>query len=65
VLQEFEKLISFSGTPTVAWRRTGEVCLVGVEFSMLTDWSREELVHGNKYIWEVRVISRIPFQAAG
>jgi hypothetical protein len=49
----------------VAWRRTGEVCLVGVEFSMLTDWSREELVHGNKYIWEVRVISRIPFQAAG
>ncbi|WFD04581.1 Transcriptional regulator of nonfermentable carbon utilization [Malassezia obtusa] len=29
---EFEKLISFSGTPTVVWRRTCEICVVGAEF---------------------------------
>jgi len=52
---ELEKLISFNGTPTVAWRRTGEICVVGVEFSILTGWSRDELLGGRKYIYEVRV----------
>lgn len=41
---EFEKLISFSGTPTVVWRRTCEICVVGSEFSMLTGWTREGLL---------------------
>ncbi|WFD32131.1 Transcriptional regulator of nonfermentable carbon utilization [Malassezia sp. CBS 17886] len=41
---EFEKLISFSGTPTVVWRRTGEIALVGAEFCMLTQWSKEDLM---------------------
>jgi hypothetical protein len=54
--QEYEKLITFTGTPTVAWRRTGEICLVGAEFSMLTDWTRDELVGAKKYIWEVRFV---------
>lgn len=54
-LQELNKLISFSGTPTVVWRRTGEICLVGPEFCMLTEWSKEELLGTKKYIWEVRV----------
>lgn len=56
VSQELEKLISYSGTPTVVWRRTGEICLVAPEFSMLTEWPLEELV-GNgpkKYIYEVK-----------
>lgn len=52
-LVELNKLISFSGTPTVVWRRTGEICLVGTEFCLLTGWKREELV-GKKYIFEVR-----------
>lgn len=52
-LVELNKLISFSGTPTVVWRRTGEICLVGTEFCLLTGWSREELL-GKKYIFEVR-----------
>lgn len=52
-LIELEKLISFSGTPTVVWRRTGEICLAGMEFSMLTGWSQEELVGQRKYIYEV------------
>ena len=42
--QELEKLISFSGTPTCVWRRTGEICLVGDEFCLLTGWSKEELL---------------------
>ena len=44
VSQELEKLISFSGTPTCVWRRTGEICLVGDEFCLLTEWSKEELL---------------------
>src|SRR6478735_1140458 len=52
-LLEYEKLISFSGTPTVVWRRTGEVCLVGKEFSLLTNWRTEMLVDKKIYIYEV------------
>ena len=51
-----EKLISFSGTPTVVWRRTGEICLVGLEFTLLTEWDKEELTSGKKYIYEVRIV---------
>jgi hypothetical protein len=54
--QEFEKLISFSGTPTVVWRRTCEVVVVGAEFSMLTQWSKEHL--SGRYIYEVGSILR-------
>ncbi|ORZ13431.1 hypothetical protein BCR41DRAFT_355750 [Lobosporangium transversale] len=60
---EFEKLISYSGTPTVVWRRTGEIALVGKEFSLLTQWSRDQLVpnrtnnnnknNKNKFIYEL------------
>ena len=54
-LQELDKLISFSGTPTVVWRRTGEICLVAPEFCMLTEWPLEDLVRAGrkKYIYEV------------
>ncbi|KAG8903003.1 Transcriptional regulator of nonfermentable carbon utilization [Tulasnella sp. 403] len=52
-LIELEKLISFSGTPTVVWRRTGEICLVGVEFTMLTEWPQDELVKKRKFIYEL------------
>ncbi|KAF8520427.1 hypothetical protein BU17DRAFT_46854 [Hysterangium stoloniferum] len=52
-LIELDKLISFGGTPTVVWRRTGEICLVGFEFTMLTGWSREELLGKGKYIYEL------------
>lgn len=48
-----EKLITLSGTPTVVWRRTGEICLVAPEFCMLTDWPLEELVGRKKFIYEV------------
>ncbi|KNZ72907.1 hypothetical protein J132_01899 [Termitomyces sp. J132] len=52
-LLELEKLMSFSGTPTVVWRRTGEICLVAPEFCMLTEWPMEELIGGKKYIYEL------------
>ena len=51
-LIELNKLISFSGTPTLVWRRTGEICLAGTEFCLLTGWSREDLI-GKKYIFEL------------
>lgn len=53
-LLEFEKLISFSGTPTVVWRRTGEIVLVGKEFLLLTQWSKETLLGKKTYIYEVK-----------
>ncbi|KIL65951.1 hypothetical protein M378DRAFT_10526 [Amanita muscaria Koide BX008] len=52
-LVEMKKLISYSGTPTVIWRRTGEICLVAPEFCMLTEWPMEELVGRKKYIYEL------------
>ncbi|KAF7321680.1 Transcriptional factor [Mycena kentingensis (nom. inval.)] len=52
-LLELDKLISFSGTPTVVWRRTGEICLVAPEFCMLTEWSMDELIGRKKYIYEL------------
>ncbi|TDL25900.1 hypothetical protein BD410DRAFT_895375 [Rickenella mellea] len=52
-LKELDKLISFSGTPTVVWRRTGEICLVGVEFCQLTEWDKSELIDRRKYIYEL------------
>lgn len=51
--QEYEKLISFSGTPTAVWRRTGEIVLVGKEFSLLTQWSKEALLDKKTFIYEV------------
>lgn len=53
--KEFEKLISFSGTPTVVWRRTGEIALVGKEFSLLTQWSKDQLLGKTTYIYEVNL----------
>ncbi|KAL7753223.1 Transcriptional regulator of nonfermentable carbon utilization [Sorochytrium milnesiophthora] len=45
-LLEYEKLIVYSGTPTVVWRRTGEIALVGKEFCLLTGWSRDRIGAG-------------------
>lgn len=64
--QELDKLMSYSGTPTVVWRRTGEICLVAPEFCMLTEWPLEDLVCSGrkKYIYEVRVDRAISAAAA-
>lgn len=59
-LVEYEKLINCSGTPTVVWRRTGEIALVGKEFSLLTGWAKEQLLGKKTYIYEVRLLSQQP-----
>lgn len=43
-LLEFEKFIAASGTPTVVWRRTGQVVAAGREFCILTGWAHSDLV---------------------
>jgi hypothetical protein len=57
-LLEYEKLITYSGTPTVVWRRTGEIALVGKEFSLLTQWPKDTLMNKKTYIYEVRTRKR-------
>lgn len=52
-LLEFEKFVAFSGTPTVIWRRTSQIALVGKEFSLLTGWSRQQLLAKRKFIVEL------------
>ncbi|KAJ1668297.1 Transcriptional regulator of nonfermentable carbon utilization [Coemansia sp. RSA 1646] len=52
-LLEYEKLIGFIGTPTVVWRRSGEIVLVGKEFSILTQWDRQQLINGKRFIFEL------------
>lgn len=49
-LIELEKLISFSGTPTLVWRRTGEIVLVGTEFTLLSEWRREDLLSRDRSV---------------
>lgn len=43
-LLEFHKFITSSGTPTVVWRRTGQIAAAGREFCILTGWQHTELV---------------------
>lgn len=43
-LLEFEKFIASSGTPTVVWRRTGQIAAAGREFCLLTGWQHSDLV---------------------
>lgn len=72
-LLTYDNIIKLSGTPTIVWRRTGEIAYVGNEFCILTGWTKEELVgNGNrKFIVELlddksvleyfQVFSRIAF----
>lgn len=43
-LLEFQKFIMSSGTPTVVWRRTGQIAAAGREFCILTGWAHTDLV---------------------
>lgn len=47
-LLTYDNFISVSGTPTIVWRRTGEIAYVGNEFCMLTGWPREMLMSKKK-----------------
>ncbi|RLV90105.1 Transcription activator of gluconeogenesis [Spathaspora sp. JA1] len=54
-LLTYDNIIRISGTPTIVWRRTGEIAYVGNEFCILTGWTRQELVGGKqkKFIVEL------------
>lgn len=43
-LLTYDSFIRVSGTPTIVWRRTGEIAYVGHEFCILTGWSKEDLI---------------------
>ncbi|KAI5967735.1 ERT1 [Candida margitis] len=43
-LLTYDNFIKVSGTPTIVWRRTGEIAYVGDEFCVLTGWTKEQLI---------------------
>lgn len=56
-LLEYNKILTTSGTPTVIWRRTGQVVASNREFCILTGWSHKHLLgtgdSSDKYIVEL------------
>lgn len=47
-LLTYDNFIKLSGTPTIVWRRTGEIAYVGDEFCVLTGWPKAELITQKK-----------------
>lgn len=43
-LLTYDNFIRVSGTPTIVWRRTGEIAYVGNEFCVLTGWKADDLL---------------------
>lgn len=54
-LLTYDKFLKVSGTPTIVWRRTGEIAYVGTEFTVLTGWTQEQLM-GAKPMFIVEVL---------
>ncbi|KAK9465666.1 hypothetical protein V1512DRAFT_292330 [Lipomyces arxii] len=52
-LLEYEKFISYSGTPTLVWRRTGQVAAVGKEFCILTGRTKDQLINKRTFVVEL------------
>lgn len=52
-LLEYEHFVGYSGTPTIIWRRTGQIELVGREFCQLTQWKPEQLLSKPTFIVEL------------
>lgn len=44
MILEYERYFVATGTPTVVWRRTGEIASAGHEFVTLTGWRRDQLL---------------------
>lgn len=52
-LLEYDKFIQLSGTPTIVWRRTGQIAYVSEEFCILTGWTKEMLLTKVTFIVEL------------
>lgn len=55
---EYEKFLGMVGTPSMLWRRTGEIVAVSREFAYLAGWSADQLV-GYKYIFDIMTADSI------
>ncbi|GMM32199.1 Ert1 protein [Martiniozyma asiatica (nom. inval.)] len=52
-LLEYDTHIALSGTPTLVWRRTSQIAYVSHEFTILTGWSKEQLLGKNTFVVEI------------
>lgn len=52
-LLEYESMSSLSSSPTIMWRRTGEIVAVSTEFSSLTSHTKTELLSKRTFIIEL------------
>lgn len=52
-LLEYDNYISISGTPSIVWRRTGQIAYVSTEFCILTGWTKEMLLSKCTFIVEL------------
>lgn len=52
-LLEYESMSSLSSSPTIMWRRTGEIVAVSTEFSSLTTHSKTSLLSKRTFIIEL------------
>ncbi|CEP64801.1 Ert1p LALA0_S13e03312g [Lachancea lanzarotensis] len=52
-LLEYDQFISQIGTPTCVWRRNGQVSYVNDEFTLLTGWSRPDVLFKMTFIVEL------------
>lgn len=52
-LLEYENLISMSPSPTIIWRRTGEIVALTNEFAVMTGYSRMSLLSKRTFIVEL------------
>lgn len=52
-LLEYESMSSLSSSPTIMWRRTGEIVAVSTEFSSLTTHSKASLLSKRTFIIEL------------
>lgn len=54
-LLTYDNFLKVSGTPTIVWRRTGEIAYVGKEFTILTGWTPQQLL-GNRATFIVELL---------
>ncbi|SSD61818.1 related to Transcription activator of gluconeogenesis ERT1 [Saccharomycodes ludwigii] len=52
-LLQYDEFINETGTPTIIWRRNGQISYVNDEFVILTGWSREVLLGKMTFIMEI------------
>ncbi|CAM9022117.1 unnamed protein product [Wickerhamomyces anomalus] len=52
-LLEYESMSSLSSSPTIMWRRTGEIVAVSTEFSSLTSHTKTQLLSKRTFIIEL------------